>query len=225
MNRSMHRTAWMTFAALLSLTGPVAGPWTSTAKADVVPIDGYGASYGEWSARWWQWILSIPAATNPNFEGDCAQGQVDRVWFLASLFEAAAVTRHCTVPAHMPILVPVINAISFRPQGQATVLNLRQGAKDLIDAVDPASLLVTVDGEAVVIHRATSPTFTVVNPPKVILPRGWLTLPGNSDTLVSDGYWVLLEPLAPGSHEIRVKGEIYDLAYWVDVTYKLTVTP
>ena len=224
MNRRTHHIAWTAVATLLALAGPMAGPWTSAARADVVPIDGYGASYGEWSARWWQWILSIPVATNPKFEGDCAQGQVDRVWFLASLFEAAAVTRHCTVPAHMPILVPVINAFSFRPQGQATVLDLRQGAKDLIDAVDPASLLVTVDGEAVAIHRATSPTFTVVNPAKVILPRGWLKLPGNSDTLVSDGYWVLLEPLAPGSHEIRVKGAIYDLGYWVDVTYKLTVT-
>lgn len=224
MKRSTQHMAWIAVAALGSLAGPAPGLWVQTARADVVPMDGYGASYGEWSARWWQWILSIPAATNPNFEGDCAQGQFDRVWFLASLFEAAAVTRHCTVPAGMPILVPVINAISFRPQNQGTVLDLRRGAKELIDAVDPASLLVTVDGQDVAIHRATSPSFSIVNPAKVILPKGWLKLPGNADSLVSDGYWVLLEPLSPGSHEIHVKGAIYDLGYWVDVTYKLIVT-
>jgi hypothetical protein len=89
MNNRIHRTTVIALAALVSFAGSIAGPWTPATQADVVPLDGYGASYGEWSARWWQWILSIPAETNPNFEGDCAQGQYDRVWFLASRFSSA----------------------------------------------------------------------------------------------------------------------------------------
>ena len=46
----------------------------------------YGLSYGEWSARWWQWVLSIPPESNPILDGiqgkpshgnHCAQGQSD----------------------------------------------------------------------------------------------------------------------------------------------------
>ena len=45
-----------------------------------------GQSYGKWAATWWQWALGIPAAVNPLTDPTgqyCAQGQVDRVWFLA----------------------------------------------------------------------------------------------------------------------------------------------
>ena len=45
----------------------------------------FGNTYGEWSARWWQWLVSIPADTNPNFSSgnvDCTLGQSGPVWFL-----------------------------------------------------------------------------------------------------------------------------------------------
>src|SRR5262249_36910541 len=48
---------------------------------------------GEWSARWWEWVLSIPPGSNPQLDGvagkasqqsdHCDQGQQDPVWFLA----------------------------------------------------------------------------------------------------------------------------------------------
>ena len=25
----------------------------------------YGLTYGEWSARWWQWLLSVPKSRSP----------------------------------------------------------------------------------------------------------------------------------------------------------------
>ena len=45
-----------------------------------------GATYGEWSARWWQWLRAIPSATNPltvSGDVDCDQGQDGPVLFLA----------------------------------------------------------------------------------------------------------------------------------------------
>src|ERR1700736_2743901 len=59
----------------------------------------YGLSYGGWSARWWQWLLPIPPALNPNLDTtgvNCAQGQAGPVWFLAGTFGGSA-TRTCTV--------------------------------------------------------------------------------------------------------------------------------
>ena len=37
------------------------------ADQDIIPVNenAYGNTYGEWSAQWWQWALSIPAANSP----------------------------------------------------------------------------------------------------------------------------------------------------------------
>ena len=38
----------------------------------------HGQTYGEWSAAWWQWVLSVPADHNPALDlrgADAAQGQ------------------------------------------------------------------------------------------------------------------------------------------------------
>jgi hypothetical protein len=47
----------------------------------------YGLTYGEWSAKWWQWAMSIPTKDSPIVDktgAKCAVGQNDpNVWFLA----------------------------------------------------------------------------------------------------------------------------------------------
>ena len=60
----------------------------------VFPVDAkpYGKSYAEWSAIWWQWLLSIPKDTSP--AGDttgknCGTNQQGPIWFLAGTFGGA----------------------------------------------------------------------------------------------------------------------------------------
>jgi hypothetical protein len=76
-------------------------------------------TYGEWSAKWWQWVYSIPLETNPQFQGvfpnppavvDCSVGQSGPVWFLGADFGGIAV-RECKdpVPPGVSIFFPVIN--------------------------------------------------------------------------------------------------------------------
>src|SRR5690349_1562093 len=109
------------------------------AQAQAQPVTDYGASYGEWSARWWEWALSIPAAQNPVLEqngANCGIGQVGNVWFLAGSFSGNPVTRACTLPAGKPIFFPLINAAGFDPQGNETILDLRINyAAPLVDGV------------------------------------------------------------------------------------------
>jgi hypothetical protein len=87
----------------------------------------FGLSYGEWSARWWQWMQAIPLPVNPNFEGtptdpaptsvqDCAQGQEGLVWFLGGRFFISdppppTTQRNCIVPAGKSIFFPIANVI------------------------------------------------------------------------------------------------------------------
>ena len=72
----------------------------------------YGKTYGEWTAKWWQWAHSLPAATNPlRQEGmvDCSHGQSGPVWFLAGTLGGGA-ERTCTIPHRKALLFPLVNA-------------------------------------------------------------------------------------------------------------------
>jgi hypothetical protein len=219
------------FAMLLGFIGQIAGPLVPSAKAAepaYVQNTSYGSTYGEWTARWWQWVLSIPAAVNPNLDSSgvqCAQGQTDDVWFLAGNF-GGTVARACTIPAGKPIFLPLINTVSFKPNGNETLLTLRGLAAGFIDTVDVSQLTFTIDGQAVVRDlskfRVRSPSFTVLAPSGGILPPGQLTLPGNSDSIVSDGYWMLLNPLPTGRHTIKWHAQT-NSGFVVDVTYNLII--
>jgi hypothetical protein len=192
----------------------------------VVPVQTYGATYGELSARWWQWLLSIPAAVNPNLDttgANCAQGQYDDVWFLGGTFGGGSVQRTCTVPAGKPLFFPVINTILFKPFGYETLLDLRRQAAAFIDSV--SQLHCTLDGldcfNDPSSFRVRSPSFTVIAPPKGVLLPGQLSVPGDTDPIVSDGYWVLLTPPTPGKHTVTFSATAAGLS--VDVTYDLTI--
>src|SRR5215213_9512026 len=57
----------------------------------------YGLTYGEWTAKWWQWAYSMPEADNPmvdNTGNNCAHNQSGPVWFVAGT-GGGAVTREC----------------------------------------------------------------------------------------------------------------------------------
>ncbi|MGH9975265.1 MAG: hypothetical protein ACRD8Z_05440, partial [Nitrososphaeraceae archaeon] len=46
----------------------------------------FGRSYEDWTAKWWQWLLSIPNSENAAVDttGEhCGVGQNGSVWFLA----------------------------------------------------------------------------------------------------------------------------------------------
>ena len=207
------------FALLVGVVAVTGGPFVPTASAAIispVAIQSFGATYGEWSARWWQWLLSIPTATNPNLGGDCGQGQDDDVWFLPGTFGGSA-TRTCTIPAGKPIFLPLINSVAFKPTGGETLLSLRRLAAEFVDSV--TVLACTIDGnslENLRDFRVHSPSFSVTAPPGALLHAS------ATDPMVSDGYWLLLSPLAAGPHTIHVQTETSG-GFSADVTYELTI--
>ena len=107
--RNQHRAAGLTLAAmLLSATGVFAqvtnsidcnqgGHGNGCPMVGVYPpgSNPLGVTYGEWTAKWWQWLLSIPGPVNPNLDttgANCAQGQSGPVWFLAGRFSSGPQT-------------------------------------------------------------------------------------------------------------------------------------
>jgi hypothetical protein len=84
-------------------------------------------------------------------------------------------------------------------------------------------MAVEVDGVSVTdltTYRATSSLFLLdINPEWGALDPCVI---GDPQPTVSDGYWIMLAPLAPGHHSLHFHAELPDLGFVLDVTYDLT---
>jgi hypothetical protein len=164
---------------------------------------------GEWSASWWQWAFAIPEGRNPLLDPDgafCAENQRGPVWFLGGVLFNGTVERRCTIPPGKHILFPIANAFWLQtPLDDPS--NTEQDYRELAQSFLPTTggdLFATLDGQPVVfdprlpIVRTQSPVFTAVFPADNIFALDPTLLTGQPT--VSDGYWVMLPPLAPGVH-------------------------
>jgi hypothetical protein len=213
--------------------GPAAGNTTSSSSSNpaIFPPGSspYNLTYGEWTAKWWQWAHSIPTANNPQLDQtgkDCAQAQnqTGPVWFLAGTGGGSA-ERTCTIPAGKAILIPIVNVVYVRDAGE-TKEEMLAAAKEYIDKV--TTLEASVDGtplQNLSNYRIQSPFFNDT------LPKDNLAGdPEGTYLEVADGYWVFLEPLPPGQHEIRLHGAIIEQptsptpSFETSVTYHLTIS-
>jgi len=202
----------------------------------------YGLTYGQWTAKWWNWLVSFPdnqenksLTQNPGQDTSgksCTLGQTGPVWFLAGSTGKLGphIVRTCTIPAGKAILFPVVNY---------ECSNLENPGSDLKECAvahenDVRDAQATVDGVPLTssqIQRVQSPLYNLVLPAKNIF--GVQVNPNVksvSTQSVSDGFWVFLPPLTPGSHNIVFKAG-YQGSYLntssnpvsEDVTYHLTV--
>jgi hypothetical protein len=169
----------------------------------------YGLTYGDWTAKWWQWGYSIPKDINPAYDDtgkNCVQKQNGSVWFLAGTY-GHPVNRKCDIPAGKAILFPILNSeCSFAEFPKLKTLSeLRICAKTIQDQV--SSLKASVDGVPIPSlqeYRIQSPPLNFTLPKNNILE-----LPANVTTqAIADGNWVFLKPLFPGSHKITFRGGI-----------------
>lgn len=188
------------------------------------------------SAEWWQWALSIPASVNPLSFNDpmgssdyCGVGQHGDVWFLGGRFDGSGslATRACTIPAGTSIFFPIINAECSTIEGSGmTEEELRTCAIDLIDHVTEVEA--SVDGvllKGLNKSRVQSRLFSFSLPPGDML--GLFGNSPNPSPSVSDGFWVLLPPLAEGEHEIKFRGVApfpeFGFTFEQNVSYTITI--
>jgi hypothetical protein len=189
----------------------------------------YGLTYGEWTARWWQWAFSMPEADSPLVDDtgeNCANNQSGPVWFLAGTF-GGAVTRQCTIPSDKAILIAIINVEcdSATDPTFDTESELRSCAKADQDTVITKEI--TVDGVNIGNldnYRFQSELFNLTYPENNIAG-----IAPQTAKAISDGFWIMLKPLPAGSHEIHFKAALGNPTvagttnFAVDVTYRLTV--
>jgi hypothetical protein len=165
----------------------------------------YGLSYGQWTAKWWDWCFSSPMSTSPLIDdtGEYSHfNQTGPVWFLCGTFgENRFPKRKCTVPRDRGILFPVINYIFVPDSEIRTDYEVAQHVKKDID--DIIKLEATIDDLAV-------PSFRVASDPVIfhinIREKNKLGLPVGMNKASADGYWIFLRPLPPGEHRLYFHG-------------------
>jgi hypothetical protein len=180
----------------------------------------HGGTYGEWSARHWQWIASIPLDINPGYDvtsESCGSGQSGAVFFLPRNLPP------CEVPAGMAILVPIAgsecSSTEPAPFSGTNEEELRTCAAE--EAERYTNIRLNVDGRNVPeieAYRTSSPLFALSLPDHNVLGA-----PTGVAYAVADGYQAILRPLPPGEHEILIHLELKDGTVLPDKLVRITV--
>jgi hypothetical protein len=195
-----------------------------TGNIDTIPIDSvqYGITYSELTARWWQWVLSIPRNDNPLIDDsgkNSANNQSGPVWFLAGTFEGPA-ERSCTIPADKAILFPVINFEASVAEGDGTTEEeLATRVKFEMDQItDIRAMINGTKLDNLKQYRIRSPLFSVTLPADNVLG-----LAAQTTKMMSEGYWLFLKPLQPGKYDLCSFGSCLAGRIKIGISYHLTV--
>jgi hypothetical protein len=169
------------------------------------------------TAQWWQQFVALSG----NALDRCDIGTGDVV-FLAGTATNDPATRSCTISSQQSILVPLINVeCSTAEEDGETPAELRKCARDIADQFTDLSLV--IDGTPVAdltTFRVGSPVFTFT-----AAAGNVFGIPAGTTRSVADGYWVLIRPLAPGTHTISFGGTFPNPQgdFTPRATYTLTV--
>jgi hypothetical protein len=255
-NKSRTCTVCLLTGVLAAFCG---GPlWAGESNANnpgVLPPGStpFDMSYPEWHVAFWDWVMSMPAATNPMLNADdpedlenapfplwvgpydASAGQSGHVWFLAEAY--AVVEREATIPAGTPLCFPLQNHMAW---GWPPVPAAEAWMRYYLDLVlDTAVISCEIDGVPVQNmeqYRHQSPAVPLVLPEDNYkgLP------PGEYGMMVDDGYYLILAPLSVGTHTIHWTAAMEIIPYWnpwdpapvppypqgfQEVTYHITVVP
>ncbi len=188
-----------------------------------------GVTYGQWTVRWWQWALSMPANKNPledNTGANAFQNQPRDVCFLAGTFgkensELEMPTRTCTIPAGRPILVPVLNCQADR----IDIPHLKSHQEILDEARRQANTIVkkvcNINGEIIYPERVASDPSIY----DIMIHKDYTRekIKDETSPASGDGYWVFLKGLSPGRYRIFMEGACEHGRIKSGAHYSLTV--
>ncbi len=197
---------------------------------EVYPIDSkpYGLTYGEWAGKWWQWKYSILEEKSPIKDStgkNCALNQSGPVWYLAGTAGGSA-ERTCVIPQGKAIMFPIINwsCDAITNPSFKTEAELAKCASPYQHVSVEASIDGTKIGD-LNNYKTFSPlyNFTMMEGNELGLA------PGIPNKAVTYGYWIILEPMAVGKHELQFRGVVTDFTvtapstFITDVIYHLDI--
>jgi hypothetical protein len=224
-------TTLATIGVLTTLFFPVPLVLADSINPGVYSVDEkpFGSTYSQWTENFWKWMVSIPQENNPNLDSTgekCAINQSDpNVWYLVPTFGGSA-ERTCNIPEGKAILFCILCGECSYAENQElkSESELRTCARQSND-VGPRSMQAVVDGnnlKDLEKYRVESSLFDLSLPQNNV----YSAPPGKTKS-VSDGFWVFLEPMPVGAHDIEFSGSLIDPSgvgnYNTHVKYNLIV--
>jgi hypothetical protein len=208
--------------------------YTLFAKADSVNPGIYskdstpfGTAYSEWIHGWWQWNLGTPSAQHPrdNFTAQkCTSNQGGPVWFLPDILTGKE-ERSFTIPAGKAILVPLLTG-ECHNDGAPPVMNDDELRKCAREGDEFGVITATLDGRDIqnLDQYRTQTGFGNIT---VVKDNIFDNIPGTFKGN-ADGFFVFLEPLSPGKHDLRLSTSVLNPTtpsynYAAEDTYHLDV--
>jgi hypothetical protein len=215
---------------LLNLLNTTA--YSSSLDKGIYPIhsDPYGKSYGEWLAKWWQWVTSLPTSGSQELgtpSDNCIVGKDDpNVWLLSSEGSGGSLQYECTIPIGKALFIPILagECDYLSDPSLKTESQLRDCASSGIQGAALEAKLDGVELRNPEIYRAYSPLFEITIPQE----NDWGG-PSGVTKAVADGYYVILEPLSVGRHTFEFSVSILGNpllgidSYATNVKYMLNV--
>jgi hypothetical protein len=215
-----------------------------------------GHTYADWSENWWQWVYSLPTNHNPLFDtADSSAGQTGDVWFIGGSFTGNPVTRTAVVPKNKLLFIAIITGAFDNTDCNGTqrisdgfsVSDLRGFVQAYIDSAQNVSC--TIDGVPVsglsdAVHsdyrvQSSSPngfSYDLAGMNNILnfdgltcwsnVHSGPIHVDANIYHPVADGIYVMVAPLARGSHVIHFHADAMSGGnpFVQDATYYVTVT-
>jgi len=171
-----------------------------------------GKTIGEWGAAWWQWAFVTPGVLGDTTGQYGPQGDVGGPVFFAEGSGGGAVTLQYAAPAKQYILLPVTTYIwtlfppCAEPQCAAKIVDSNfvarvKGVSAKVDGVPVEE----IQEHVVRVNRR--------NPLIFLVDAGPIDSSGYGGILPAEqsGYWLMLAPLAPGTHKITFGATIPNL--------------
>jgi hypothetical protein len=200
---------------------------TDSLPITIFPVSSrpFGFPYGEWVAKWWQWLLSIPKPISPAFDWTGSNVSVNQhdpdVFFLCQTIEGVEPSplRHHVLTSKKAILIPIINWISTMDEDGKTdeeLMNVANKKMDVVNNLEVSINKIRLTGLEQ--YRVESPFFDVMLPDNNIFD-----LPPGRRRSVTDGYWLFFRPFE-GSLELLTFGSCSSGLTQIKVYYDLTVS-
>jgi hypothetical protein len=188
----------------------------------------YGSPYNEWVGKWWNWTFSIPKEEHPRDDftpEKCNANQEGPVWFLADQLGGRE-ERTCNIPAGKAILIPLLTGeCGYDVPEVKNDEDLRRCA---MRGDEYGVIEATVDGvklKNLETYRAQSGFYNSTQVEDNIYDG-----PSGMYRAFADGYFVFLEPLPAGKHDVNLKVSVLNpiaptYNYNADWTYHLNIEP
>ena len=162
-----------------------------------------GKRVDAYPALWWQWANRKRWGAQPFQDptgAQCQRNQHGAVWFLAGTDGSDIVHRRCRIPSGKHLFLPVItmleNAAPGAPRGCEAVKR-----KVLVNNEHVVASEISVDGrrfELAPLRMASGECFNAY------AQADYLDDTSAYFPSATDGYWLMLAPLADGHHLIRI---------------------